>query len=229
MKLSVIGVGPGNPELITVKAKHIIENSQLIFVPSMKKNLSSRAYHVALPYISKSAFIVPLYFPYFSNPQFSEIIQSNIDSIIVHLKLYKKAAFLIIGDPFLYSSYFQIHQFLQERFPEIKIEIIPGLSAYQLALSRLQIPAVGKNQTLSVLTGETNHEMMSSFLDLSDTVVLYKINQILNLSEFELLTREFPIRKICCDIGTDQEIIQDLNQESANQHFSYFSLILLKK
>ncbi|NLJ39902.1 MAG: hypothetical protein GX432_14260, partial [Candidatus Atribacteria bacterium] len=133
------------------------------------------------------------------------------------------------GDPFLYSSYFQIHQFLQERFPEIKIEIIPGLSAYQLALSRLQIPAVGKNQTFSVTTGEINYAMMSSFLYLSDTVVIYKINQISNLAEFELLTREFLIRKICCEIGTDQEIIQDLNQESAKQQFNYFSLILLKK
>ncbi|HCU23150.1 MAG TPA: hypothetical protein DF698_09810, partial [Candidatus Atribacteria bacterium] len=45
MKLSVVGLGPGDPELVTVKAKKIIENSQLIFVPSMKSDLSSRAYH----------------------------------------------------------------------------------------------------------------------------------------------------------------------------------------
>lgn len=229
MKLSVVGLGPGDPELVTVKAKKIIENSQLIFVPSMKSDLSSRAYHTALPYIPKSASIVPLYFPYFSNNQFSEIIQSNVYSIMTKLKLYDQAAFLIIGDPFLYSSYFQLHQFLQEQYPEIKIEIIPGLTAYQLALSRLQIPAVGNNQTLSVITGDTNHEKISSFLDLSDTVVIYKINQISNLAQFESQTREFSVRKICCEIGTDQETIRDLNHKTAFGHYEYFSSIILKK
>ncbi|QPM68830.1 precorrin-2 C(20)-methyltransferase [Atribacter laminatus] len=229
MKLSVVGLGPGDPELVTVKAKKVIENSQLIFVPSMKSDLSSRAYHTALPYISKSVSIVPLYFPYFSNPRFSEIIQSNIDSMMTKLKLYDQAAFLIIGDPFLYSSYFQLHQFLQEQYPEIKIDIIPGLSAYQLALSRLQIPAVGNNQTLSVITGDVNHEKISSVLGLSDTVVIYKINQIANLAHFESQTREFSVRKICCEIGTDQETIRDLNHKTALDHYGYFSSIILKK
>jgi precorrin-2 methylase len=79
------------------------QKQPMIFVPSMKKNLSSRAYHTALPYISISASVVPLYFPYFSNPRFSEIIQSNVDSMITKLKFHDQAAFLIIGDPFLYS------------------------------------------------------------------------------------------------------------------------------
>ena len=229
MKLSVVGLGPGDPELVTVKAKKVIESSRLIFVPSMKSDLSSRAYHTALPHILKNTSIVPLYFPYFSNPRFSEIIQSNVDSMMTKLKLYDQAAFLIIGDPFLYSSYFQLHQFLQEQYPEIKIDIIPGLSAYQLALSHLQIPAVGKNQALSVITGEANHEMIALFLDLSDTVIIYKINQISNLAELELLTREFSVRKICCEIGTDQEMIQDLNHKTAYEHYGYFSSIILKK
>ena len=130
---------------------------------------------------------------------------------------------------FYISSYFQLHQFLQEQYPEIKIEIIPGLTAYQLALSRLQIPAVGNNQTLSVITGDTNHEKISSFLDLSDTVVIYKINQISNLAQFESQTREFSVRKICCEIGTDQETIRDLNHQTAFGHYEYFSSIILKK
>ena len=45
----MVGLGPGDPELVTVKAKKVIESSRLIFVPSMKSDLSSRAYHTALP------------------------------------------------------------------------------------------------------------------------------------------------------------------------------------
>ena len=43
----MVGLGPGDPELVTVKAKKVIESSRLIFVPSMKSDLSSRAYHTA--------------------------------------------------------------------------------------------------------------------------------------------------------------------------------------
>ena len=93
MKLYVIGIGPGDPELVTVKAKKIIENCRLIFVPSMKSDFSSRAYLAALPYISKSTSMVPLFFPYFSDPELEKTIASNVLHIISGLQQYKKQPF----------------------------------------------------------------------------------------------------------------------------------------
>jgi precorrin-2/cobalt-factor-2 C20-methyltransferase len=229
MKLYVIGLGPGDPELVTVKAKKIIENCRLIFVPSMKSDFSSRAYLAALPYISKSTSMVPLFFPYFSDPELEKTLASNVHHIISGLQQYKKAAFLVIGDPSLYSTYFQIHHILQKDFPEVDIEITPGLSAFQLALSRLQISALGKTQTLSVVAGGTNQECISALLAMNDTVVIYKMNQLPNLAEIEAVTQGYAVRKICSELGTSRETIQDLNPESISHQYGYFSLMILKK
>lgn len=229
MKLYIIGLGPGDPDLITIKAKKIIENSQLIFVPSMKSDFSSRAYLTALPYISKSTSIVPLFFPYFSDPDLEKTLTSNVNHIISGLRQYEKGAFLVIGDPSLYSTYFQIHHILQKDFPEVDIEITPGLSAFQLALSHLQISALGKTQTLSVVAGGTNQELITTLLTMNDTVVIYKMNQLSNLAEIEAITRGYAVRKICSELGTSQETVEDLNPESLSHQYGYFSLMILKK
>ena len=116
--------------------------------------------------------------------------------MMTKLKLYDQAAFLIIRDLFYIPVIFSSINFCKNNILKLKL-ILFLVYAYQLALSHLQIPAVGKNQALSVITGEANHEMIALFLDLSDTVIIYKINQISNLAELELLTREFSVRKIC--------------------------------
>ena len=108
-KLFGIGVGPGDPELMTVKAARIVGEADIIITPKTEKKDGSVALNIAKPYIQEHTEIVPVVFPMVldDNAQ-AEGWQEAKKIIVSYLEAGKNVVFLTLGDPMFYSTYMYI-------------------------------------------------------------------------------------------------------------------------
>ena len=108
-----IGVGPGDPELLTVKAINAIKEVDIIIAPKTEKKEDSVALSIARPYLRDDVEIVKQVFPMVVNFEKSpEAWENNKNEILALLKAGKKVAFLTLGDPMFYSTYIYVFRLL---------------------------------------------------------------------------------------------------------------------
>ena len=145
-----IGVGPGDPELLTVKAIHAIEKADVIIAPKTEKKDGSVALSIARPYLKPEIEIVYQVFPMVAN--FSESTaawEKNKDEILALLRAGKNVAFLTLGDPMFYSTYIYVYRLLEPT--GAAITTIPGIPAFCAIGSQLGYPIVEGNDILSII------------------------------------------------------------------------------
>ena len=129
--LYIVGVGPGDPELLTLKAVRIIRSADVIAYPSKEDNAST-AYHIveqALPEVSKKE-LLPLYFPMIRKDLHNEH-RTIVSEIQAKLQNGKNVALLTLGDPGFYSTpYHLLDLLLQDGCP---VEVISGVASFSAA------------------------------------------------------------------------------------------------
>ena len=153
-KLYGIGVGPGDPELITVKAVRIIKNADIIFTAASTKNSYSLAVEIASPYIAANARIETLSFPMTKDKTETETAWThNAEQIANAIKKGLTAAFLTLGDPTTYSTFGYILKKMACVMPEAEIETIPGITSFHAASARLNRTLVEGEQSLLITSG----------------------------------------------------------------------------
>ena len=138
-----IGVGPGDPDLIPVKAVNILKKVDVVFAASSTKNPHSQAIEIARPHIPDTADVRMLAFPMTSDRDEAEKAWiSHAKTIIDELAKGSDAAFLTLGDTMTYSTYGYILPHIQREAPEARIITVPGITSYQAAAARLNKPLV---------------------------------------------------------------------------------------
>jgi precorrin-2/cobalt-factor-2 C20-methyltransferase len=169
-----IGVGPGDPELLTVKAINIMKEVDIIIAPKTEKKDGSVALSIARPYLKKDIKIVYQVFPMVVKfEESTEAWEANKNEILALLKAGKKIAFLTLGDPMFYSTYIYVYRLLEhEGFP---IETIPGIPAFCAIGSKLGYPLVEGNDILSVIPATADPEKIKQVMAVTDNVVLMKV------------------------------------------------------
>lgn len=149
-----IGVGPGDPDLITVKAVRIIGRVDVIFAASSTKNRHSQAVNIASAHIPASATVHLLSFPMCSDPEeLAGARRANAREIIAVLRSGRDAAFLTLGDPLTYSTFGYVLKYVKEMAPELSVVSVPGITSYQAAAARVNQPLVEGNESLLVMSG----------------------------------------------------------------------------
>ena len=125
-----IGVGPGDPELLTVKAIKAIEQVDVLIAPKTEKKDGSVALTVAKPYLKKDVEIVYQVFPMVKGfaENSTDAWESNKQEILELLRSGKNVAFLTIGDPMFYSTYIYVFRLLENE--GVDIQTIPGIPAF---------------------------------------------------------------------------------------------------
>jgi len=126
-KLYGVGVGPGDKELLTIKAVRIIENADVIVVPTAVVNGKSIAYDTAKDFINKDTYVLFKHFPMGGIEQEEKIFEA-FRCILKYLKEDKNVVFLTIGDPFIYSTYIYLLNYIKECGYDI--ETIPGITSF---------------------------------------------------------------------------------------------------
>jgi precorrin-2/cobalt-factor-2 C20-methyltransferase len=131
-KLYGIGMGPGDEELITLKAMNTIKKCDVIFAPSAREGGESTALSIAKNFISKDKEVIVKHFPMGGKDQKRKIKEASIE-IEEKLKLGKNVAFLTIGDPFIYSTYIYVLEYIDAN--GYSVETIPGITSFSAAAS----------------------------------------------------------------------------------------------
>lgn len=169
-----IGVGPGDSELLTVKATKILQKVDVIIAPKTEKKEGSVALRIAKPYLKDDIEICYQVFPMvkdFQNDASSW--EENKKEIVEFLNAGKNVAFLTLGDPMFYSTYIYILRLLQK--DGINIETVPGIPAYIAIAAKYNRPIVEGDDILSVIPATANSEDIKAALKVSKSAVLMKV------------------------------------------------------
>lgn len=146
-----IGVGPGDPELLTIKASKVLGQIDVVAVPESKKEVGSVALDIARPYLKEGVEIITLTFPMIRDEVAkAQIRRDNAMLITKEIKAGRNVAFLTLGDPMLYSTYI----YLLENMGDMGIDIVsvPGIYSFSAISNLLNQPLVKGDESLAVIS-----------------------------------------------------------------------------
>ncbi|HLS78474.1 MAG TPA: precorrin-2 C(20)-methyltransferase [Nocardia sp.] len=181
-KLWGIGLGPGDPELVTVKAARIIGAADVIAFHSARHGRSiSRG--IAAPYMRPGQLEEHLVYPVTTESTdhpggyqgaIDEFYEQAAERLAAHLAAGRTVALLAAGDPLFYSSYMHMHRRLADRF---EAEIVPGITSVSAASAALGTPLVEGEQVLTVLPGTMPTEELTRRLRDTDAAAIMKLGR----------------------------------------------------
>ncbi len=163
-----IGVGPGDPELLTVKAVNAIHNADVIMCPASKEDRPSIALSIVSSIIdkSKNQEIVRLIFPMTKNKEVLEATWKKNAKIMAEKVLSgKDVVYLTVGDPYLYSTWMYMYKEIKTNHPTMKISAIPGIVSIFTFASKVGI---------SIAEGAEKVAIIPSCYDLSSVKEIAK-------------------------------------------------------
>ena len=173
-KLYGIGVGPGDPELMTVKAARLVSEADVIITPKTEKKDGSVALNIAKPYIKDHTEIVPVVFPMVLNDDTQKEGWEEARNIITKLLSEgKQVVFLTLGDPMFYSTYMYVYRLVENSGYEI--ETVPGVTAFCAIGSHLGYPIVEKEEVLAIVPATAPKEKIDKVLAVADDAVIMKV------------------------------------------------------
>ncbi len=175
MKLFCIGCGPGDPELLTVRAADLIKSADVIFAPTAKEGKPSIALSVVEKYIDKLAKTVNLVFPMIKDREsLRDYWKRNADEIASAVRSGKKVIYLTVGDPALYSTWIYIQRELKMTHKDVEIEIVPGVTSMFAIAARAGMSLAEGDETLAIVPACYDLEKIKRTATACDTVIFLK-------------------------------------------------------
>lgn len=218
-KLYGVGVGPGDKELLTLKAVKTINMCEVIVAPSAMKGGSSIALGIAEEFIDDSKEVMIKQFPMGGEEQEEKIFEA-FKSIEEKLKEGKNVAFLTLGDPFVYSTYIYLLKYIKEH--GFEVETIPGITSFCASASLAEIPLVIGDESLLILPASNVNEIKDE-----KYVVIMKVykkeEEVLNVLEEKGFNYVYIKRA-----GREGQEILHKREEILNNH-EYMSLIIANR
>ena len=183
-KLVGVGVGPGDPDLLTVKAIRVLQDADVVCAPSP----NSTGHSLALDTIKQvlearrsPPEIITLVFPMTREEATLEgAWTGNTERIANYVQEGKLVAYVTIGDPSLYSTFAYVQRELKARYPEIRVEIIPGVTSLSACVAKGGIPLASGEETLLIMP-KFDLELLKEQSRLVDNIVWVK--GVRNLAE----------------------------------------------
>lgn len=224
-----IGVGPGDPELLTMKAINAIKSADVLIAPKTEKKEGSVALSIASPYLRDDVEIVYQVFPMVKNfADSTEAWENNKKEILSLLKAGKNVAFLTLGDPMFYSTYIYVYRLLKDE--DIKIVTIPGIPAFCAIGSQAGIPIVEGNDVISIIPATAPAEKIKKALAACDNAVLMKVYKNFPEVADMLVENDMADNAVMlsrCGLP-DEERIDDIVAQK-DKKVNYLSTILTRK
>lgn len=170
-----IGVGPGAPDLLTLRAAATLGTVDVILAAASPRNDYSTALETARPHLNPQAEIVRLEFPMTHNAEILEQAWNTAAATTQNiLRQGRSAAFITIGDPLIYSTFAYLARTLQSQWPEVSIEVIPGITSFQAAAARTNTVLCESKECLLILPGINGGQKLQQGLEFADNTVILK-------------------------------------------------------
>ncbi len=167
-----IGVGPGDPELMTVKGARILKESPVVMIPEAKKNGGSIAFEIAREYIGEKTETVFFEFPMVHDRgKIMEAAAGMARRVEEYIGQGKDVAFITLGDSSLYSTYGYVLECLDEK---IEVETIPGITSYSTVAATANRQLAVGNEILSIIPATADPKRIEMAMEAAGGIVIMK-------------------------------------------------------
>lgn len=226
-RLIGVGVGPGDPELLTIKAIRLIGQAEVLAYP-VDETGSSRARRTAAGYIREGQKELPLIFC--MSPQRAQRLEARrkaAGQVLALLNEGLDVVFITEGDPLLYSTF----QHLLSAIPEdVKVEICPGVSAMTAAAAAGRFPLAIEGQGLFIQPAKKALGKIGDRLNRGQALVLYKAAAYLKDISDEIRREQIPCEALLVENATlDGEVVLKGIETWMDRRASYFSMVLIRR
>ncbi|MEE9591032.1 MAG: precorrin-2 C(20)-methyltransferase [Thermodesulfobacteriota bacterium] len=230
-----VGIGPGDPELMTLKAVRVLKGVDVIAVPKSKEEATSLALDIIRDVIDlKDKEIVELIFPMKRNQmELVEAWEESKRQVIERLEGDRDVAFITIGDPLFHSTFIYLLEALCRESPEDRfynIEVIPGVSSINAASALSCTPLTKSGERMAVIPAMYGDKKLKETIEEFDTVVLLKANKAIDgiitvLEESGLKENAVFVSRAGL---AGERVTRDLDSLKGKE-LDYFSIIIIKK
>lgn len=219
-----IGVGPGDPELLTLKAVRLVQAADVVAFPAAEDRRSI-ARGIVAAYLHEGQVEVPLRFPLAESATPAQrFYDAAAEELAVHLQAGRNVAVLCEGDPLLYGTFMYFYTRLAPRF---RCEIVPGISSITAGAAALGVPISYRNDVFAVIPATMPIEALRTRLRDADAAVILKVGRRFGairdvLRELGLVERARYIERAT----TSDERTLPLHEVDAST-VPYFSMIIV--
>jgi precorrin-2/cobalt-factor-2 C20-methyltransferase len=226
-----IGVGPGDPELMTVKGARALQRCRHVFVPKARAASESLALKIAKPHLPADSVAHELVFPMTTDrDELTERWNESAGEVAAVIDSGEDACFLTLGDPLLYSTYIYLARALRERMPDVNIITVPGITSVNAAAALAEFPLGEGRENVTIVPTADDTAAVRRAIEQGGTVVLMKIGKRLEavldvLEETGTIGRAVFVSRIGME---DQRIETDLaSLRNEGPEAGYLSIILV--
>ncbi|MGK7344448.1 MAG: precorrin-2 C(20)-methyltransferase [Candidatus Nitrospinota bacterium M3_3B_026] len=226
-----IGVGPGDPGLITVTGAELISKISKIFVPIARIKAESLALDIARRYVSDDAEIVELVFPMVTDKaELSRRWDESARTIADALSTGEDACFVTLGDPLLYSTYIYLLRALKKALPGARVVTIPGVTAFNAVAALTSFPVGEGKEPVTIIPAADDLGAAREAIERGGTVVLMKVGK--RLQRIIDLLEELGVQENAVFVSNagmeDQRVETDLSRlRGETEQTGYMSTILV--
>jgi len=233
-----IGVGPGDPELITVKAVKALKSVDVICVPKSqahKKSMALRMVTQILAERENPAEILELVFPMTKDELNNRKLWVENAAIVAAKAKKGNVAFITLGDPMLYSTFLYLYECVKETYPEVELEIIPGVTSVTAAAASSKLPLAEKEEVVSIIPSDLTPARIKETAKHADNLVFMKcahhIKEFVPLLLKSGFTRNSTVALVKrCTLAEEKVLVGKLGDvESWDITEDYFSVAIVKK
>lgn len=224
-----ISVGPGDPELLTLKGLRLLQQAPVVAFPAGVGGKPGMAQQIVSGWLRSDQLQLPLGFPYVQEMEtLTQAWQLAADRVWQYLQQGQDVAFACEGDVSFYSTFTYLAQTLQEQHSDAKVETVPGVCSPLASAAALGLPLTLRQQRLIVLPALYSATELERVLPWADVVVLMKVSSVYRqiwqvLKQHQLLEHSYviewatlPQQKIHRELHTKPELA-----------LPYFSLLIV--
>lgn len=226
-----IGVGPGDPELLTLKGRRLLQEVAVICYPESAPARESIALSIVASLVEGERDYLGLRFPMVTDRAVLENAWTEAAArVAAELERGRDVAFITMGDPSLYSTYAHLVRKLRCCCPGVTVETVPGVASFSAAAASLGLPLAEGGETLAIVPAAGSLAGLDQALREFDNLVLIKVHRQLP-QIVEVLAREG--RKegaiFACRVGCAGGFIETDLDSLPGRELDYLSLIIVKR
>jgi precorrin-2/cobalt-factor-2 C20-methyltransferase len=227
-----VGVGPGDPDLVTLKALRVLREARVVAFFA-KRGKPGNARTTAEAHLAPDAELLPLYYPYTTelsprDPAYVSAMRAFYDDSAAQiadvLQAGRDVAVLCEGDPLFYGSYMYLHDRLAKRFRTL---VVPGITSFAGCAAGAGIPLVSTDRTFSIVPGTLSEQELEARVQGGEALAIIKLGR--NLSK---------VRRVLARVGrlheatyfergtTNEAVVMPLADKRDDQSI-YFALVIV--
>ena len=220
-----IGVGPGDPELLTLKAHRLISGAGAVAYPA-RAGADSLARSIAAAWLKPGVHEIAMEVPMEpARGPAQAAYDMGAERIAATLEGGQDVVVLCEGDPMFYGSFMYLFARLADRF---EVEIVPGVTSVNASAAALGLPLVARNEVLSILPGPMPKARLRARIRAADAVAIVKVGR--HLAKIREVLDELQLTDHCTYIErTTQPAQYSVPLAEAPEVAPYFSMILMTK